>query len=162
MDVDHFKALNDVRGHMYGDEVLRRVSSLMLQSLRSRADFGARYGGEEFVVLLPKTDRESAERGGRADTEAGGDGGSPPQEQLSGECLMWVTASCGVSTCESTLAGGRRSCWRWRTGRCTRRSPRGGTGFVFERSSRFGRSSLNAAAGMLIISEPGGSSSMVE
>ena len=106
LDVDHFKALNDVRGHMYGDEVLRRVASLIMQALRSRADFGARYGGEEFVVLLPKTDRESAELVGERIRRLVEMAGSPPQEQLSGECLMWVTASCGVSTCESTL--GRR------------------------------------------------------
>ncbi len=106
IDVDHFKVLNDVRGHTYGDEVLRRVGSLMTQSLRSRADFAARYGGEEFVVLLPKTERESAERIGERIRTLVEMAGSPPQEQLGGECLMWVTASCGVSTCESTA--GRR------------------------------------------------------
>jgi len=42
-----------------GDEVLRSVGRLLLQSMRT-GDFPARYGGEEFVVLLPNTDRESA------------------------------------------------------------------------------------------------------
>ena len=106
VDVDHFKILNDVRGHMYGDEVLRRVGSLMMQALRSREDFAGRYGGEEFVILLPKTDRESAEKVGERVRTLVEMAGSPPQDQLSGDCLMWVTASCGVSTCESTA--GRR------------------------------------------------------
>ena len=104
IDVDHFKILNDVRGHMYGDEVLRRVGSLLLQALRSRADFAGRYGGEEFVVLLPRADRESAERVAERIRVLIEMAGSPPQDQLAGECLMWVTSSCGVSTCVSTLS----------------------------------------------------------
>jgi len=107
MDVDHFKVLNDIRGHLYGDEVLRRVSSLLVQALRSRADFAARFGGEEFVVLLPDTAEESAIRVGERIRRLIEMAGSPPQEQPSDECLMWVTVSCGVSTCYST-AGRRR------------------------------------------------------
>ncbi len=106
IDVDHFKMLNDVRGHMYGDEVLRRVGALMLQALRSREDFAGRYGGEEFVLLLPRTDRESAERVGERVRLLVEMAGSPRQQQHGGECLMWVTVSCGVSTCVCT--DGRR------------------------------------------------------
>ncbi len=103
LDVDHFKVLNDVRGHSYGDEVLRRVGSLLPQALRSTADFAARFGGEEFVMLLPKTDRESAERIAeriRALIEMAGSPQQPPLPEK--ECLMWVTASCGISTCIPT------------------------------------------------------------
>ena len=100
IDVDHFKVLNDVRGHSYGDEVLRRVGSLLPQALRSTADFAARFGGEEFVVLLPRTDRESAERVAERIRALIEMAGSPPQTPLpETECLMWVTASCGISTC---------------------------------------------------------------
>ncbi len=100
IDVDHFKVLNDVRGHSYGDEVLRRVGSLLPQALRSTADFAARFGGEEFVVLLPRTDRESAERVAERIRALIEMAGSPPQALLpETECLMWVTASCGISTC---------------------------------------------------------------
>ena len=100
IDVDHFKVLNDVRGHTYGDEVLRRVGSLLPQALRSTADFAARFGGEEFVVLLPRTDRESAERVAERIRALIEMAGSPPQPPLpESECLMWVTASCGISTC---------------------------------------------------------------
>ena len=106
IDVDHFKVLNDVRGHMYGDEVLRRVASLMTQALRTRADFAGRYGGEEFVVLLPRTDAGSAERVGERIRMLVEAAGSPPQEQLVGEVLMWATVSCGVSACVPAV--GRR------------------------------------------------------
>src|SRR5271170_4614198 len=60
IDIDHFKATNDTRGHLYGDRVLVRVASLLLQSLRCKDDFAARFGGEEFVVLLPDTTQEGA------------------------------------------------------------------------------------------------------
>ena len=100
IDVDHFKVLNDVRGHTYGDDVLRRVGSLLPQALRSTADFAARYGGEEFVVLLPRTDRESGERVAERIRALIEMAGSPPQPPLPDtECLMWVTASCGISAC---------------------------------------------------------------
>ena len=105
IDVDHFKVLNDVRGHIYGDEVLRRVGSLLPQALRSTADFAARYGGEEFVVLLPKTDRESAERVAERIRALIEMAGSPPQPPLpERECLMWVTGSCGISSCVPSIA----------------------------------------------------------
>ena len=102
IDVDHFKVLNDVRGHSYGDEVLRRVGSLLPQALRSTKDFGARYGGEEFVVILPQTDDTSAALVAERIRTLIEMAGSPPQPPLpEHECLMWVTASCGVSTCVS-------------------------------------------------------------
>lgn len=51
IDVDHFKEFNDRYGHHVGDRVLKRVTSVIRNSLRP-TDFVARYGGEEFVVLL--------------------------------------------------------------------------------------------------------------
>jgi len=60
IDIDHFKLTNDTRGHLYGDRVLVRVASLLLQGLRCKDDFAARFGGEEFVVLLPGTTQEGA------------------------------------------------------------------------------------------------------
>ena len=50
-DLDHFKRVNDVHGHVVGDEVLRHVSSVLLNSVRSY-DLVGRYGGEEFLLLL--------------------------------------------------------------------------------------------------------------
>ena len=52
LDVDHFKQVNDVYGHLAGDEVLRQVGHVM-QSVARRSDVCARWGGEEFCLLLP-------------------------------------------------------------------------------------------------------------
>ena len=52
VDVDHFKQINDSRGHDTGDRVLRQLVALMQKQLRS-TDWLARWGGEEFAILLP-------------------------------------------------------------------------------------------------------------
>jgi diguanylate cyclase (GGDEF)-like protein len=59
LDVDHFKAINDAHGHLAGDEVLRRLSRVVRESLRVMG-VAARYGGEEFALLLPHTTLEGA------------------------------------------------------------------------------------------------------
>jgi diguanylate cyclase (GGDEF)-like protein len=51
VDVDYFKKVNDVYGHLIGDAVLREVANAISMSVRDD-DVPARYGGEEFVVLL--------------------------------------------------------------------------------------------------------------
>jgi diguanylate cyclase (GGDEF)-like protein len=53
-DVDEFKKYNDAFGHPAGDEVLKKVAGILLNSTRSM-DCTARYGGEEFAVLLTGT-----------------------------------------------------------------------------------------------------------
>jgi diguanylate cyclase (GGDEF)-like protein len=52
LDLDHFKAVNDTRGHAVGDLALQHVGRLILANLR-KSDLCCRWGGEEFVVLLP-------------------------------------------------------------------------------------------------------------
>ncbi|GIG37304.1 GGDEF domain-containing protein [Cellulomonas pakistanensis] len=54
-DLDHFKRVNDTRGHAAGDAVLERFGHALDQHLRRR-DYAARYGGEEFVLILPRTE----------------------------------------------------------------------------------------------------------
>ena len=61
LDIDYFKQINDTYGHPVGDDVLRNLASVMLDSVRN-IDVVARIGGEEFAVLLPSTDLAMAVR----------------------------------------------------------------------------------------------------
>jgi len=53
MDLDHFKQLNDSRGHNAGDKVLQAFADILRQELRAQ-DLVARWGGEEFLVIMPQ------------------------------------------------------------------------------------------------------------
>ena len=53
-DIDRFKLINDTRGHIAGDSVLRQVAELLKGQARS-VDIVARWGGEEFVLVMPET-----------------------------------------------------------------------------------------------------------
>jgi two-component system cell cycle response regulator len=92
LDVDHFKSINDERGHTVGDRVLASIGGQLRQQLRA-SDHVARWGGEEFVVGLTGTDpggaRVAAERLRRAiaDMEVHVEGGGPVR----------VTASIGLA-----------------------------------------------------------------
>ncbi len=55
LDLDSFKAYNDTYGHPAGDRLLRQVSDVIKNAIRT-ADRAFRYGGDEFAVLLPQTD----------------------------------------------------------------------------------------------------------
>lgn len=59
IDIDRFKAINDMHGHSSGDAVLRQVADLIANSIRASDLFG-RYGGEEFMLILPETTPEQA------------------------------------------------------------------------------------------------------
>ncbi|MCB1859577.1 MAG: GGDEF domain-containing protein [Gammaproteobacteria bacterium] len=59
MDVDSFKSINDTRGHLYGDEVLRVVGDAIGKISRAE-DSCFRYGGDEFCVILPNCRAEQA------------------------------------------------------------------------------------------------------
>ncbi|MGO9512344.1 MAG: diguanylate cyclase [Steroidobacteraceae bacterium] len=59
-DIDHFKRMNDARGHAAGDEVLQQFAARMQKSIRINSDWIARYGGEEFLIVLPETGHDGA------------------------------------------------------------------------------------------------------
>jgi diguanylate cyclase (GGDEF)-like protein len=107
LDVDHFKMVNDVYGHLYGDEVLRRIAGLLPQALRAHKDFAARFGGEEFVILLPELAEDHAILVAERVRTLVEMAGTPVIEQATERQLVWTTISCGVSTCLPNL-GGRR------------------------------------------------------
>ena len=56
LDVDHFKAYNDIYGHIAGDVCLRSVAGVVGSEMLRSSDIAARYGGEEFVCILPEID----------------------------------------------------------------------------------------------------------
>jgi len=58
-DIDFFKRVNDERGHLVGDEVLRRFCAAAAEAIRTTDRLG-RFGGEEFLVLMPATDTAEA------------------------------------------------------------------------------------------------------
>ncbi|MBA2465155.1 MAG: sensor domain-containing diguanylate cyclase [Nocardioidaceae bacterium] len=96
LDLDHFKALNDTHGHLFGDEVLRATSAAIGSVLRV-SDTAYRYGGEEFVVLLRETGLGDAHQAAERIRQAVSEVTLPKTGVL-------VTASAGVAERVAAMA----------------------------------------------------------
>lgn len=59
IDLNNFKRINDIYGHLEGDKVLKDIAEIIIHNIRNY-DIAARYGGDEFIIILPKTDEISA------------------------------------------------------------------------------------------------------
>lgn len=93
LDLDHFKDINDVHGHLVGDDVLRAAGALLIQTARA-GDIVARIGGEEFAVVLPDTSGASAYRVAERIRELMDEHRFPPPKP--GADPLHITTSIGV------------------------------------------------------------------
>jgi len=59
LDIDFFKKVNDNHGHLFGDLVLVRISTIIEETIR-KTDIAGRYGGEEYLIIFTNTDKKSA------------------------------------------------------------------------------------------------------
>ena len=118
MDLDHFKEVNDTLGHAAGDQLIVSVAELLRMRMR-RSDVVARLGGDEFAILLPESDRESAENVARdvvrlVEEKASFLDGSRPRRMTAsiGVVLIeraGITASQLVSTADMTMYDAKES-----------------------------------------------------
>lgn len=60
-DIDHFKKINDIYGHIVGDQILIEITNVVQAEMR-KSDVIGRYGGEEFIILLPMTTAQQSHK----------------------------------------------------------------------------------------------------
>lgn len=93
LDLDHFKTINDLHGHLVGDLVLQELVRICTAALRSEDTIG-RLGGEEFSVLLPETGRDKAMEVATRLC----DSVAAAEVRLDGEPSIRFTTSIGIAT----------------------------------------------------------------
>jgi len=99
MDLDDFKAVNDIHGHQVGDQALKIVARVMKSSVRS-SDVVIRYGGDEFMIIAPNTGREGAVMMGRRIKK-----GLNTSDLRGGNGKVNLSVSIGSVTCEKGYEG---------------------------------------------------------
>jgi two-component system cell cycle response regulator len=92
VDLDNFKSVNDLFGHLYGDLVLKETAGILQNSL-GRKGLIARYGGEEFAVVLPNTDEDRAFAAAERMRQ-----GLREHEFIRDDKSFFISISCGVAT----------------------------------------------------------------
>ncbi|HEU0104208.1 MAG TPA: diguanylate cyclase [Mycobacteriales bacterium] len=93
LDIDHFKAYNDLHGHLGGDEALRQVAEVLRRTSRG-GDSVYRYGGEEFLCLYPEQSAEGAVAGIERIREGVAELALPHPEST---CAEVLTVSAGIA-----------------------------------------------------------------
>jgi two-component system, cell cycle response regulator len=91
IDIDDFKNINDVHGHLVGDQILEAVGRRLQDSVRS--GIVGRYGGDEFLIGLPGCDRETTEKRAQ-DIEA----------RLTADPISTTSGEIRISVCYGTAA----------------------------------------------------------
>ena len=92
LDLDHFKSVNDSRGHAAGDEALHTLCRTLQTSGLRTSDFFGRIGGEEFAVAFPETDAQKV-----AEVAERLRGNLEKTAVLHDGCEFFITASIGIS-----------------------------------------------------------------
>ena len=108
LDLDHFKAVNDLHGHLAGDGVLEAAASVLRASVDS-GDAVARLGGDEFAVLLPAADAAQARAAATRLLEALGD---PPKATA---CRPAWASRCSPRACRVPTTRSSPPTWRCTT-----------------------------------------------
>lgn len=113
VDMDHFKSVNDVYGHLAGDRVLQELSRI-LQETGREADTVGRWGGEEFLIILPKTDLQGAR--GRAEKIRRAIEGHHFTAVGSKTASLGISELCESDTMESFIDRADQALYRAKTG----------------------------------------------
>src|SRR3954452_6245781 len=100
LDLDNFKAINDLHGHLVGDQVLQQVASSISSKFRTYDGIG-RFGGDEFVLVLPEVTADEGRKAARRLQELVKETGI-----AMGEMGAEVTASVGLCEWREPLTAG--------------------------------------------------------
>lgn len=106
IDIDHFKAFNDTRGHAAGDECLKTVAQALRAHCNRPGDLVCRWGGEEFAVVLPGTDSAGARHLSRELVEVVRNLGLEHGSSLTSACVTISAGSASAVPSEDGSAAG--------------------------------------------------------